>query len=53
MNEKKAQTIQKAAYYWELGLLRFLYENGVISEKEYMGIQKIAEEQMSPSLSMS
>ena len=53
MNEKKAQTIRTAAYYWELGLLRFLYEKGVISEKEYMGIQKIAEKQMSPSLSMS
>lgn len=53
MNEKKAQTIQTAAYYWELGLLRFLYEKGVISEKEYMGIQKIAEEQMRSFLSVS
>ena len=53
MNEKKAQTIQAATYYWELGLLRFLYEKGVISQKEYVGTQKIAEEQMRSSLSVS
>lgn len=43
--DKHNQTIIKAIYYRELGLLRFLYEKGILTEEEYHGIRKIAAEQ--------
>lgn len=43
--DKRTLAIEKAAYYWELGLLRFLFEKGILTEKEYSEIRKIADEQ--------
>jgi len=45
MTERKQQTISEAVQAWELGLLRFLYDKGIITEEEYLGIRKIAEMQ--------
>lgn len=48
--DKRKATVEKACYFWELGLLHFLFEKGVISEEEYTGILKIAEEQNDKTL---
>ena len=45
MNERQQQTISDAVFYWELGLLRFLYSKGILTEQEYNGILAIAEQQ--------
>lgn len=45
MNERQRQTIQNAALIWELGLLRFLYDKGVLTDTEYDGIRLIAKQQ--------
>lgn len=45
MTERQKQTVSDAVFVWELGLLRFLYEKGILTEEEYHGIYKIATEQ--------
>lgn len=45
MTERKRQSIAEATQIWELGLLRFLYDKGIITEDEFFGIRRIAEEQ--------
>ena len=45
MNEIQKKTAAKAVYFRELGLLRFLYTKGILTENEYLGIRRIAEEQ--------
>lgn len=53
MNDRKQQTVSDAVHVWELGLLLFLFEKGIISEDEYLGIRQIAEEQHSQKVIMS
>lgn len=53
MTERKQQTIAEAAQVWELGLLRFLYDKGMITEDEFLGIRQIAEEQYERNKSVS
>ena len=45
MNERQQQTISDAVFYWELGMLRFLYSKEILTEQEYNGILAIAEQQ--------
>ncbi len=53
MTERKRQTIAEATQIWELGLLRFLYDKGIITEDEFFGIRRIAEEQYEMNKSVS
>ncbi|MBR3918363.1 MAG: hypothetical protein IKJ59_06460 [Clostridia bacterium] len=41
MNNDRNETVINAAYIWEIGMLKRLYENGVIDKTEYDGILKI------------
>ncbi len=41
MNNERNETVNNAAYIWEIGMLKRLYENGVIDKTEYDGILKI------------
>lgn len=45
MNDRKEQMIAEAVQAWELGLLKFIYDKDIITEDEYLGIRRIAEEQ--------
>lgn len=40
MDNKRNETVNTIAYIWEIGMLKCLYENGVIDETEYDGILK-------------
>ena len=40
-----ALAIRNAQYVWEIGLLRFLYQAGILTEQEYKGIGRIAKQQ--------
>ena len=40
-----ALAIRNAQYVWEIGLLRFLYRAGILTEQEYKGIGRIAKQQ--------
>lgn len=40
-----ALAIKNTQYVWEIGLLRFLYQSGIITEQEYKGINRIAKQQ--------
>lgn len=42
MTDKQQQTIDLAVHFWEIGMLLFLYEKGIITEDEYNGIRRIA-----------
>lgn len=44
MNERSKQTSEKAAHFWELGILKFLRNKGFLTEDEYQGIKQIAED---------
>lgn len=41
MNNEKNETVNNTVYIWEFGMLKRLYENGVIDKTEYDGILKI------------
>ena len=41
MNNERNETVNNAAYIWEIGMIKHLYENGVIDKIEYDGILKI------------
>lgn len=41
MNNERNETVNNAAYIWEIGMIKHLYENGVIDKTEYDGILKI------------
>lgn len=43
--DKRVQITEKAVFLWEIGLLRFMFDKGVLSREEYSGIRRIAEEQ--------
>ena len=45
MTERHQQTVIEAIEAWEIGLLKFLYDKGIITQDEYFGIHKIAKEQ--------
>lgn len=45
MTERQQQTVSEAIETWEIGLLKFLYDKGIITQEEYFGIRKIAKEQ--------
>lgn len=45
MTERQKQTVSEAIEMWEIGLLKFLYDKGIITQEEYFGIRKIAKEQ--------
>lgn len=44
MTDRQQQTVAEAVEAWELGLLHFLYDKGIITEEEYLGIRQIAVE---------
>ena len=43
--DEKQKIKEQAIKFIELGLLRMLYIKGILSEEEYDGIRKVAEEQ--------
>lgn len=43
MTELQMKTSADAIFFWEIGMLRFLFEKGIISDAEYIGIKTIAE----------
>lgn len=45
MNDRKEQTIAESVQAWEFGLLKFIYDKGIITVEEYLGIRRIAEMQ--------
>lgn len=45
MTERQRRTVSDALFFWETGMLRFLFEKGIISEAEYTGIKAIIETQ--------
>lgn len=53
MTDRKQQLVEEAVQVWELGLLYFLYDKRIITEKEFIGIRGIAEEQFELSKSVS
>lgn len=53
MNEKERETRQNAVYVWEIGLLRIMYENGIINSQEYKEIRSIADNQIPHKIYMS
>lgn len=40
--DKRVQITERAVFLWELGLLRFMFDKGVLSREEYSGIKRIA-----------
>lgn len=53
MTERQKQTVTDAVFVWEVGMLRFLYEKGILTKEEYTGIYKIATEQRDKKVFMS
>lgn len=53
MTERQKQTVLDAVFVWEVGLLRFLYEKGILTEEEYAGIYEIATEQRGKNVFVS
>ena len=48
-----ALSVKNASYVWEIGLLRFLCQTGIITEQEYKGISRIAKQQTGVKIVMS
>ena len=53
MNDRKEQTIAETVQAWEFGLLKFIYDKGIITEDEYLGIRRIVEMQYQLEKSVS
>lgn len=45
--------IKNAQYVWEIGLLRFFFQSGVLTGQEYTGISRIAKQQIGVKIVMS
>lgn len=43
MTERARKTVTDAVFVWEVGMLKFLLQSGVLNEVEYKGILHIAE----------
>lgn len=46
-------SISNAQYVWEISLLRFLCQAGILTEQEYKGICRIASQQTGTKIVMS
>lgn len=50
MNDRRQKTISDAVYTWEIGMLKFMFENNLIDETEYYGILSVIEAESSEKL---